>query len=352
MPDTSDPLAQTSTRPEIETKVINDVFIGMGGWELPPFDGIFYPSKQEKGFCKLEYYSRFFDLVEVNATFYNSSLSPQQSSQWIKDVTANERFVFTIKLFRGFTHTFNATKNDALAIHRLLEPLREAKIFGGLLIQFPSAFTKSSSRLAYLIKLRAAFPEDRLFLDLRHRSWNEESFYKFCHENGFNLSNIDLPRLPGHIPFNSFAWDGVAYFRMMGRNGSAWNKRRSNDRYLYHYSEEELQDLVERIKHLNAQTTYIVFHNDRQAFSLVNGRQVEHALRPSKHLNAPTKLLTAFPQLKTFCEPLSIDDELFSPTLKPESSLVHHNKFHTDNSMDNIALSQNRIIKMKKNKRL
>ncbi len=351
MPDASDPLAQNITQTEIETKAVNDVFIGMGGWELPPFDGIFYPSKQEKGFRKLEYYSRFFDLVEVNATFYNSSLSPQQSLQWIKDVSANKRFVFTIKLFRGFTHTFDATKDDALAIHRLLEPLREANKFSGLLIQFPSAFSKSSSRLAYLIKLRTAFPEDRLFLDLRHRSWNEELFYKFCYENGFNLANIDLPRLPGHIPFNSFAWDSVAYFRMMGRNASAWNKPRNNDRYLYPYSEEELRDLVERIKHLNTQTTYVVFHNDRQAFSLVNGRQVEHALSPSKHLNAPINLLAAFPQLKIFCEPPSIDDELFSPTLKPEPSIIHRSKFHPNNSTADAPMLQSRIIKRKKNKK-
>jgi len=288
----------------------------MGGWELPSFNNTFYPSRPEKGFRKLEFYSRFFDLVEVNATFYNSSLSPAQSSQWIKDVEANKRFVFTVKLFRGFTHDFNATKNDVMAIHRLLDPLREANRFGGLLIQFPCTFTKSSTREEYLVKLRAAFPEDRLLLDLRHQSWNEEVFYKFCRDNGFNLANIDLPRLPGHIPFNYFAWEGVAYFRMMGRNDAAWNKPKSNDRYLYPYSEEELGDLVERIKHLNAKTTYVVFHNDRQSFSLVNGRQVEHDLYPLKHLNAPIKLLDAFPQLKTFCEPPSTDDELFTTACK------------------------------------
>lgn len=333
-------LAINNLSPEIETKSTGNIFIGMGGWELPSFNTTFYPSKQEKGFRKLEYYSRFFDLVEVNATFYNSSLSPEQSLQWIKDVEANERFVFTVKLFRGFTHTFNATKNDVLTFHRLLDPLREANKFNGLLIQFPSTFTKSSSRLAHLIKLRAAFPEDCLFLDLRHQSWNEEPFYKFCNENGFNLANIDLPSLPSHIPFNSMAWDGVTYFRMMGRNKTAWSKPGSKDRYLYPYSEEELQDLVQRIKHLNAQTTYVVFHNDRQSFSLVNGRQVEHALHPLKHLNAPVKLLSAFPQLKTFCEPPTTNDQLFSLTLNSESSFIYSNKFTNDNSSTHIAPSQ------------
>ena len=112
-----------------------------------------------------------------------------------------------------------------------------------------------------------------------------------------------------------------------------------------------LQDLVQRIKDLNAQTTYVVFHNDRQAFSLVNGRQVEHALYPSKHLNAPVKLLVAFPQLKAFCEPHSVNDELFSPTLKPAPSLVHRHKFHPDNSTPNIPQSSSHIIKRKKRKK-
>ena len=147
------------------------------------------------------------------------------------------------------------------------------------------------------------------------------------------------------------AWEGVAYFRMMGRNETAWNKPRSDDRYLYPYSEEELQDLVQRIKHLNAQTTYVVFHNDRQAFSLVNGRQVEHALRPSKHLNAPVKLLVAFPQLETFCEPPPVNDELFSLTLKPEPSRVRRNKVPIDNSAAHRVSSSNHVIKKIKRKK-
>jgi uncharacterized protein YecE (DUF72 family) len=306
----------------------SEIFVGMGGWEIQPFQGVFYPIRPGKEFRKLEYYSRFFDMVEVNATFYNTSLSPDQAKQWLKDVSANSRFNFTVKLFRGFTHTFDATKNDALAIHRLLEPLREAEKFGGLLIQFPSAFNKSSSRESYLLKLRSTFPEDILFLDLRHKSWDNENFYKFCSEKGFNLVNVDLPPLPNHIPFNSKAWDGIAYFRMMGRNSEAWSKPRSEDRYLYPYSEEELKDLANRIKQLNASNTYVVFHNDRQAFSLVNGRQVEHSLKPVKKFNAPPNLLAAFPQLKSFCTPPENEGELFSAVKEPGQVILNKVK-HT-----------------------
>ena len=290
----------------------NEILIGMGGWELPSFNRVFYPAKPEKGFRKLEYFSRFFDLVEVNSTFYNTALSVEQAKHWLQDVNENRRFVFTVKLYRGFTHTFDATQNDALAVHRLLDPLRDAKKFGGLVMQFPSSFNKTSDRQVHLLKLRTLFSEDPLFLDLRHRSWNGDSFYQFCLENGFNLINVDLPRLPGHMPLNSLAWDGVAYFRLMGRNAEAWNHLHSSDRYLYRYSEEELHDLVQRIKQANAHKVYIVFHNDRQAFSLVNGRQVEHMLHPKKLLNAPENLLSSFPYLKSFCNPSISKNDLFS----------------------------------------
>jgi Uncharacterized conserved protein len=77
---------------------------------LPSFNRVFYPAKPEKGFRKLEYFSRFFDLVEVNSTFYNTSLSAAQAQRWLTDVGENQRFVFTVKLYRGFTHTFDATQ--------------------------------------------------------------------------------------------------------------------------------------------------------------------------------------------------------------------------------------------------
>jgi uncharacterized protein YecE (DUF72 family) len=302
---------------DINSKDSAGVIIGMGGWNIPSFNGIFYPLKSGKGFRRLQFYSRYFDLVEVNATFYNTAFSPAQAQQWLKDVEGNKNFIFTAKLFRGFTHTFDATKNDAITIHRLLDPLREANRFGGLVIQFPSSFDRSDSRQAYLLKLRSIFPEDKLFLDLRHNSWNTESIYKFCREQGFNLINVDLPPLPGHMPLNSFAWDKIAYFRMMGRNAKAWKSPGKNDRYLYEYSEEELKDIVQRIKQAGADRTYIVFHNDVQAFSMVNGRQIEHALYPAKHIFAPAKLLGAFPQLKSFCDLREANDTVLTSRQNP-----------------------------------
>lgn len=280
------------------------IFIGMGGWEIPSFNEFFYPSNPAKGFRKLKYYSQFFDLVEVNATFYNTSLSPAMAYRWLKDVEKNERFVFTVKLFRGFTHTFNATQKDVLAVNRLLQPLRETKKLVGLVVQFPSSYLKSDTNQERIEKIRNIFAEDTIFLDLRHNSWNSDSTLKFCKENNLNLINIDLPQLPNHMPLNANSFNEVAYFRMMGRNADDWNNFASNNRYNYSYSEQELIDLINKIKQANANKTYVVFHNDKIASSLANGYELNHKLNPLAKLCAPIGLLSRFPHLKEFCKPI------------------------------------------------
>ncbi len=125
-----------------------NIYIGMGGWDLEPFNKVFYPPRPRKGFRKLEYYSQFFDSVEVNATFYSTALGPDHARRWLDDVAANKNFVFTVKLFHGFTHTFDATHSDVGSVHHLLEPLARADKLGGVLIQFPYSFTNIKERRA------------------------------------------------------------------------------------------------------------------------------------------------------------------------------------------------------------
>ncbi|MCC6988359.1 MAG: DUF72 domain-containing protein, partial [Acidobacteria bacterium] len=52
------------------------VRIGTSGWSYPgglgTLNGVFYPAKDARplGFDELEFYARWFDVVEVNSTFY------------------------------------------------------------------------------------------------------------------------------------------------------------------------------------------------------------------------------------------------------------------------------------------
>ncbi|MBI3195581.1 MAG: DUF72 domain-containing protein, partial [Ignavibacteriae bacterium] len=90
-------------------KELPEIFIGTGGWGFGQSDHLFYPSKTKKDFRKLEYYSQYFDSVEINSTFYNPSFAPWHVERWLNDVSANTNFQFTVKLFQGFTHDDTAT---------------------------------------------------------------------------------------------------------------------------------------------------------------------------------------------------------------------------------------------------
>lgn len=287
--------------------------VGMGGWDLPPFDDVFYPRKPGKGFRKLEWYSKFFDFVELNASFYNTALSPAQAVRWLADVALNPRFQFSVKLYRGFTHTLDASARDAVAVRRLLEPLRDAGRLAGLVMQFPSGFSFTKERREYIGKLSAAFSEDIRFLELRHRSWDTRAMREFVTTHGLCLVNTDLPRLPEHMPFHADAWNGIAYFRMMGRNAETWNDPTRGDRYLYRYTEGQLKDLIRQINGISPSPArvFVVFHNDPNAHSSVNGFQLRHIVKPGEKPLAPAGLVDRFPEIKAITRVEPQTEDLF-----------------------------------------
>jgi uncharacterized protein YecE (DUF72 family) len=297
----------------------NKTYIGMGGWDLDPFNKLFYPPKMKKGFRKLEYYSQFFDCVEINATFYNTVFTPEQAQRWVRDVAANRDFLFTVKLFHGFTHTFSATADDVRSIHGILATLARDGKLGGLIIQFPYSFVNGPEQRRYLLHLSRVFQPHRLFLEVRDNSWNSPLMYNFFQENKLHLVNVDLPPIKQHIPLTGEAWDGAAYFRMMGRNAEAWDapwnsQDEYSDRYHYYYSENELEHLaalIERVR-LASKKTIVIFHNDRVANSLVNGFQLQHILHRAGRVLVPQNLIAAHPSLKPISSSVNIQHPLFA----------------------------------------
>jgi uncharacterized protein YecE (DUF72 family) len=291
------------------------IFIGMGGWDLEPFDRVFYPPGTKRGFRKLEYYSQFFDSVEIHSSFYSTALTPIHARRWLRDIAANKHFLFSsVKLFRGFTHTGTADQGDVLATHRLLEPLAAANRLGGLLIQFPYSFTNIRERRLYLMELARVFQPYRLFVEVRHNSWNSPMMYNFFQENKLHLVNIDVPAVGRAMPLTDAAWNGVAYFRLMGRNAAAgWDPTRGY-RSDYCYNDRELQDLAWRLKRAeqSSTTVYVSFNNDGGTCSFINGFQLRHLLRSRHPVLVPDRLVKTFPILQPISTPVNILHPLFT----------------------------------------
>ena len=70
------------------------IYIGTSGWSYPQgagtWNGYFYPPGTKN---ELEFYSRFFNTVELNSSFYRPP-SPAMAANWVKKVP--DGFLFTV----------------------------------------------------------------------------------------------------------------------------------------------------------------------------------------------------------------------------------------------------------------
>ena len=94
------------------------LYIGTSGWSYPrgegTWTGYFYPQGKIN---ELEYYSQYFNTVEINSTFYRS-LNPGYVYNWVRRVPPD--FLFTAKLWQKFTHPrmYEESTGIAAAISR------------------------------------------------------------------------------------------------------------------------------------------------------------------------------------------------------------------------------------------
>ena len=80
------------------------IYVGIAGWSYKDWEGIVYPETLH-GAQRLAYLAEFFDLVEINSSFYGP-IKPSMGEHWCRAVeTVNPKFLFTAKLYRAFTHS-------------------------------------------------------------------------------------------------------------------------------------------------------------------------------------------------------------------------------------------------------
>ena len=145
------------------------VYVGTCNWaDHTDFYPAGLPSNQQ-----LAYYAEHFPVVEINSTFYH--MMPERNFRlWAERTPPG--FVFDVKPYRQLTwHDRKKPPDDDItaAFRQVLQPLRDADKLGAINFQFPPWFVYRAENLEYIRHCRDAFPEDRLSVEFRHRSWLE-----------------------------------------------------------------------------------------------------------------------------------------------------------------------------------
>lgn len=168
--------------------------IGPAGWDYKDWRGVVYPQGL-KGTDRLTFLAAWFDVMEINVTFYRP-LGPQLAPRWLDAVAGSPDFRFTAKLFNRFTHERQLTAAEVEQFRSGLLPLLAAGRLGALLAQFPYSFHNTAENRAYLLEIKALFPEFPLAVEVRHRSWQLREVREFLKERDWNSATWTSPWSP------------------------------------------------------------------------------------------------------------------------------------------------------------
>jgi len=293
-----------------------DIRIGIAGWSYKDWKGIVYPEARKDAPPPVEYLAQFFDLIEINTSFYGH-IKPAQGKLWSQQAASvNPRFLFTIKANRAFTHSPIATveSTSASTIRFQEEDVRLAKEgydalasegrLGALLFQFPISFRNTPENREHLDRVIRMFTEYPLAVEVRHASWSDEGTLEYLTQAGVALCNIDQPLLGRAVRPAEHVTSRVGYIRLHGRRYDQWfDPEKPSDRYDYLYSVQELAGWKGKIENVarKAEITFVVANNHFQGKAPANALELKHMIT-GQRVKAPKILVDHYPRLEDITE--------------------------------------------------
>jgi uncharacterized protein YecE (DUF72 family) len=264
------------------------VIAATAGWSVPAW----YPEGVEPR-ERLRALSALVDAVEADSPFY-ALPSPSTVERWAA-ITPPE-FRFAVKLHRALSR--HAAPLDSLPrdlrddvrvtergrivltdelqgalIERTLqvfEPLYGAGRLTCFVLQLTPAFAPGDHQLSELEPVVQGLAPIPVAVELRNRDWfhRTERVLDWYRETGAVFVAVDAPQDASPMavpPIDAVTRSDLAYFRALGRD--------AKNRMEYRYSDEELQELAERVGSLDADHVMVAFANG--AYALEAARNIK-----------------------------------------------------------------------------
>jgi uncharacterized protein YecE (DUF72 family) len=229
------------------------IHIGTSGWNYKHWFGRFYPTDLRQDEL-LEFYTRHFDTVEINNTFYHLP-KLKTFNAWREKVP--ETFLFAVKASRFITHMkkLKAPKTSSRKLFNRMARLKNK--LGPVLFQLPPGWRFNRDRFA---KFLAALPTEHQFVfEFREPSWFQDEVYELLkdHNVGFCIHDFRGAQTPLIVTAD------FTYIRMHGPTAAAYSGS---------YSHEALSDWAARIAdwRKKLRDVYVYFNNDVEGHAIKN----------------------------------------------------------------------------------
>jgi uncharacterized protein YecE (DUF72 family) len=232
----------------------SSIHIGTSGWSYNHWAGKFYPADLKNSYW-LNYYSKEFNTVEINSSFYHLPKS-QTFVNWGKNTGAG--FLFSVKVSRYITH-IKRLLDCSEPLGRLLAAAKElGDKLGPFLFQLPPSLSEDRSRLEDFLKI---LPKNyRFAFEFRNESWFNKDVYNLLRDSGCAIVISSSHR----FPYREEVTADFCYVRMHG----------PANLYCSCYSKDELKKIAVLIKKNLEKNieNYVYFNNDAQGYAVENAR--------------------------------------------------------------------------------
>ena len=301
--------------------VATEYRVGLCAWQDKSMleEGSFYPIKSMNAEERLWWYSRFFDCVEVNSTFY-PPLAARNAVQWVKRTPPG--FLFSVKAYALLTgHHLDAARLPPELAARVpaharpddrgrldngifgaearewafaafregLQPLADAGKLGYVLFQMAPWVKYGDAAREYLASLPARLPGVTIAVEFRDASWlprHTEETLTLLRDRGLTYVSVDAPRTPASVGDTVALTSPTAILRLHGRNREGFMKQLRGqepsvaEKYGYLYPREELAGIVARGRALEGQARRVFFklNNNVGDAPAINGEDIRELL--------------------------------------------------------------------------
>jgi len=226
--------------------------IGCSGWHYKHWKGPFYPEKLPAA-KMLDYYTQYFDTVELNNTFYR--LPPETGLDSWREGTP-KGFLFAAKGSRFITH-MKKLKDPEPAISRYFERVeRLGKKLGPIVFQLPPWWEADAARLEAFCE--ALPPRRRYAFELRNPTWHSPEILRILKRHNAAFCIFEIAGFHSSCDLTA----NFTYIRLHGPGGA----------YQGSYPDATLKKWADRIRgwSRDLRAIYVYFDNDQAAFAPKN----------------------------------------------------------------------------------
>jgi uncharacterized protein YecE (DUF72 family) len=249
------------------------ILIGTSGFSYKDWVGPVYPEDLPKSEW-LAHYASEFKTCELNFSYYRI---PNASTLDRMAAKVGDDFLFTVKAYKGITHEREDPEPQMIQFAQALAPLIDEGKFACVLAQFPHSFHATDGNRDYLKRVREGFADLPVVVEFRSRDWITDQTFDELRALDLGFCCVDQPRFKSLVPPVAVATGPVAYVRFHGRNHQKWWKHdEAWERYDYSYSDDELNEWVEKIHQLGEESplTLVYMNNHWQGQAVGTARQL------------------------------------------------------------------------------